>query len=62
MVDVRGYHHSTFLRATPAIGLLGEPMSFDRFPSWRLVPSAPWLLDSGLALWRRFRSTAKLMR
>jgi hypothetical protein len=45
MVDVRGHHRSTFLRATSAIGLLGEPMPFDRLPSWRLVPSAP--LDSG---------------
>jgi hypothetical protein len=33
MVDMRGFHDLAFLRATSAIGLLGEPMPFDRFPN-----------------------------
>jgi hypothetical protein len=45
VIDVCSCHRSTFLRATPATGLLGEPMPFDRLPSWRFIPSLP--LNSG---------------
>jgi hypothetical protein len=34
VVDVCCCHRSTILRATPAVGLLGQPMAFDRLPSW----------------------------
>jgi hypothetical protein len=47
MVDVRSCPRSTFLRATSAIGLLGEPLPFDRFPRWRFIPGAP--LDAGFS-------------
>ena len=33
MIDMRGNDCTTFLRAMSAIGLLNEPVSFDRLPS-----------------------------
>jgi hypothetical protein len=34
VIDMRGNYCSTVLGAMSAIGLLNEPVSFDRLPSW----------------------------
>ena len=44
MSNVRRRDEAAFLRALPAIRLLRQPMSLDRFPNWRFVPRATYLL------------------
>jgi hypothetical protein len=40
MTNVRRRDEAAFLRALPAIRLLQQPMSLDRFPNGRFVPRA----------------------
>jgi len=42
--DVACRHHFPFISTLSTIGFLDEPVSFDSFPDWWLVPGAPWML------------------